>query len=41
MAIVPKWVLDNPFSCTILARTGKAVMLMEIPINRANERKSV
>ena len=41
MAMVPKWVLDNPFSCTILANTGKAVILIEIPINNAKERKSV
>ncbi|MNY25308.1 hypothetical protein D3C86_1590830 [compost metagenome] len=39
MAILPSRVLDKPLSCTILASTGKAVMLMEIPANKAKETK--
>ena len=39
--IVPKCVLVNPFSWIIRAKTGKAVILMAIPINRANDRNGV
>ncbi len=39
MAMVPRRVLDRPRSCTMRASTGKAVMLMAIPIKSAKERK--
>ncbi len=37
--MVPRVDLDNPFSCTIRAKTGKAVMLMAIPMNSPNAKK--
>ena len=39
--MVPKCVLVSPFSWIIRANTGKAVILMAIPINKAKERKGV
>jgi len=33
-ARIPRRVFDNFLSCTMRANTGKAVMLIEIPINR-------
>ena len=32
----PNAVRFKPLSCTILAKTGKAVMLIDMPINKAN-----
>ena len=41
ITIEPKRVLLIPRSCTIRANTGKAVILIEIPINRANDKKLI
>jgi hypothetical protein len=41
IAVAPKGVLVSPRSSNIRARTGKAVMLMEMPMNKANARKVV
>ncbi|MNF70214.1 hypothetical protein D3C84_521180 [compost metagenome] len=37
ITIVPNLVLCMPRSCTILARTGKAVILIAIPVNNPKE----
>ena len=38
---VPSFVLCMPRSCTILASTGKAVILIAIPMNRAKDKNCV
>jgi hypothetical protein len=41
MAIEPKRVLLIPLSCTILAKTGNAVILMDIPIKSAYDKNEI
>lgn len=39
MTVLPKAVRCRPRSCTMRAITGKAAMLMAMPMNNANDRK--
>ncbi|MCY1240669.1 hypothetical protein D9M72_535250 [compost metagenome] len=40
ITLLPNFVLCMPRSCTILAKTGKAVMLIAIPQKRAKDKKA-
>ena len=40
-AIAPSLERVKPFSCNILASTGKAVMLMEMPMNNAKDKNVI
>ena len=39
IAVLPRKVFVSPRSCKIRASTGKAVMLIEMPMNKANAMK--
>ncbi len=41
MAVLPSAVCDRPRSCRMRASTGKAVMLIEMPMNRAKDTNEV